>query len=272
MYTCGMTSTPSVRTSPPHARSTVARAITVGVLAGFAAGLFGVGGGIVIVPGLVMVAAFEQRSAHATSLAAIVVIATAGAVGYAQAGEVEWLVAAAMTVGGLVGAPIGSQLLNAFSERTLKIGFAVVLVLTALRLVVGGTPAVSESVSTSAVALGGFALLGIAGGVIAGLLGVGGGIITVPALTIIAGLPLVVAKGTSLAVIVPTAAVGTMRNHRAGHVDLRSAVAVSAGGVISAYGASHLSLDLDPELSTRLFAGLLTVTAIRLARRALSTT
>lgn len=223
-----------------------------------------------VVPALVTLAAFEQRAAHATSLASIVVIAASGAVGYAQAGKVEWSVAAVMALGGLVGAPIGSHLLDRFSDRTLKTGFAVVLALTALRLVVGGTPAVSESPSTSTAALVGFALLGAAGGVIAGLLGVGGGLVTVPALTIIAGLPLVVAKGTSLAVIVPTAAVGTMRNQRLGHVDLRSAVVVSAGGVVSAYGASHLSLGLDEELSSTLFAGLLTLTAARLLRRAIA--
>lgn len=60
------------------------------MIAGFTSGLFGVGGGIIIVPALVLLAAFDQKVATATSLMAIVPIAISGMVGYAIDGEVDF--------------------------------------------------------------------------------------------------------------------------------------------------------------------------------------
>ncbi len=252
--------------APP--RPPRARVLAVGVLAGGAAGLFGVGGGIVIVPALVVVVAFAQRRAHATSLAAIVVISLSGAVGYAVAGEISWPIAAAMSAGGLVGAPVGTHLLQRLPQHVLQLGFAGLLLVTAVRIAIGGGGDGELLTDIGVLGFIAFVALGFAGGVVAGLMGVGGGIITVPALTILAGLPLVVAKGTSLAVIVPTALVGTLRNGRSGEVDLGAAGLVAGGGIITAFAASQVSLDLDPQISSVSFAALLTVTALRLGRKA----
>ena len=71
-------------------------------------------------------------------------------------------------------------------------------------------------------------------GVLAGLLGVGGGIVIVPVLTIAFGVPLVLAKGTSLLVIIPTAVVGTIRNRSAGLTALRPGLVGGGAGVVSA--------------------------------------
>src|SRR5690606_24378507 len=96
----------------------------------------------------------------------------------------------------------------------------------------------------------------------------GGGVIMVPALTILAGFPLVIAKGTSLAVIVPASAIGTWRNRRNGNLDLPAAAAVGLAGIASSFGASKISLGLDAGLSAALFAGLLIVTAARMVLKA----
>jgi uncharacterized membrane protein YfcA len=72
------------------------RLILIGFLAGLASGLFGVGGGIVMVPLLVWLVAFDQHRAHATSLAAIVVIAAAGAIVFGNAGSIDYVVAGLM--------------------------------------------------------------------------------------------------------------------------------------------------------------------------------
>jgi uncharacterized membrane protein YfcA len=109
-------------------------------------------------------------------------------------------------------------------------------------------------------------LLGVASGILAGLLGVGGGIIIVPVLTLAFGVPHVVAKGTSLAVILPTAVIGTVRNRRSQLTALTPAAVVGLAGMTSAYAASKLSLELDPAVSQTLFAALLTLVAARLAR------
>jgi uncharacterized membrane protein YfcA len=97
---------------------------------------------------------------------------------------------------------------------------------------------------------------------------VGGGVIIVPVLTLVFGLPLVLAKGTSLAVIVPTAVLGTFRNRASGLTAIRPGIVVGLAGVASALLASQLSLGLDPELSAALFAALLLVVAVRLVLQA----
>lgn len=245
------------------------RAVVVGLLAGFTSGLFGVGGGVVIVPGLVMLARFPQRLAHGTSLTAIVPIALAGMAGYAVAGEVDLAVALLVAAGGLVGAPLGVAALARLSNRFLQLGFAGVLLLTAVRMVMEEGDGVGRVVIGVGDAIG-YVVTGLAAGMLAGLMGVGGGVIIVPLLTIVFGFPLVLAKGTSLAVIVPTALVGTLRNIRHRTTDLRAGVLVGAAGVLTAAAASQISLGLDPTLSAWLFAALLVLVAVRLVRRARS--
>ena len=242
------------------------QAVAVGVAAGVASGLFGVGGGVVIVPGLVMVAALDQRRAQGTSLTAIVPIALAGVVGYATGDEVDWPVAGFVAVGAVLGAPIGTSLLRRAPQQVLARGFAALLVLTAVRMVVGDVDGAGRDGIDAAAALG-YATGGLGAGALAGLMGVGGGVVIVPLLTILFGFPLVLAKGTSLAVIVPTAIVGTVRNARHGTTDLRIGGLVGVGGVVTAWLAARVSLDLDPVLSAVLFAALLVLTAVRLARR-----
>ena len=106
----------------------------VGVLAGVASGLLGVGGGIVIVPLLVLWAGYAQRDAHAWSLGAIVPIALAGLIAYGVAGRVQLPEAAALTVGSLVGAAIGADLLSRLPERTLKLAFGLALIAISLSM------------------------------------------------------------------------------------------------------------------------------------------
>jgi uncharacterized protein len=244
-------------------RRTIARAAAVGALAGGLSGLFGVGGGILIVPGLVLVLGMPQRRAHATSLAAIIPIAAAGWVGYALAGAVHWLAAGLLIAGSAVGAVVGTRALGRIPERGLRITFAVFLLVAAAALpfeVRAGVGAASIDAAAGALLVG----LGLVAGALAGLLGVGGGIVMVPGLVLLASVPQVTAKGTSLVVIIPTALVGTIGNLRRGDVDLPAAAAVGAGGVVTSFMASRLSLRLDPVLSAILFGILLVAMAVRL--------
>jgi len=111
------------------------RVMVVGLLAGLLAGIFGVGGGILIVPGLMWVLAMEQRRAHGTSLAAVLPISIAGLVPYLVAGNVQWVKAAALVAGSLIGAIYGVKVLAVIDKRRLAFGFAALMVLSAARLV-----------------------------------------------------------------------------------------------------------------------------------------
>lgn len=248
--------------------------VVAGLVAGFTSGLFGVGGGIVIVPALTLLARFPPKLATGTSLTAIVPISIAGAIGYATSGEVDLAYAALVAVGALAGAVAGTRWLETISVPALQLAFSALMVVTAVRLVAGGDGDGTGRTDLTLAVAAGLVLLGAAAGVLAGLFGVGGGVIIVPVLTIVFGLPLVLAKGTSLAVILPTALMGTLRNRTSGLTALRPGVVVGLAGVVSAFAASQVSLGLDPHLSALLFAALLLVVAARLgwtARRSADT-
>jgi hypothetical protein len=114
----------------------VPKLVGIGLLAGFFGALFGVGGGIVIVPLLVLVLAFDQRRASATSLAAILVSSAAGAVVYALLGELKPGAAALVGIPAVAGVLLGAALQQRIPVDRLTIGFAVLLAAVGVRLLV----------------------------------------------------------------------------------------------------------------------------------------
>jgi len=250
-------------TAAEQSTGKLVQTVLVGLAAGFLSGLFGVGGGILIVPALVLLLGMTQRLAHGTSLAAVLPIAVAGVVGFALEDSIDWPVAAALVVGAMGGAVIGTHALQVLSPTALARVFAIVLVISAARLVLDDSEGAGRSELT-VLAVVGLVLIGVLSGTLAGLLGVGGGVVMVPAMILLFGITAAVAKGTSLAVIVPTSVIATQRNLRNRNADLRSAAAVGLAGVVSAYVASKISVGLDEQLSNALFAGLLTFVAVRM--------
>jgi len=108
--------------------------IGIGLAAGFLSGLFGVGGGILIVPMLVAFAAFGPRPAMATSLAAILFSAAAGTVAYAFAQRVDWRDAALIGIPAAFGSLGGTWLQQRIRARPLVLAFSVLLAATAVKL------------------------------------------------------------------------------------------------------------------------------------------
>ena len=100
----------------------------IGVCGGLLSGLLGVGGGVVMVPLLVLWASYGQRDAHAISLGAIIPISIAGIATYGIAGEVRWWDALALAAGSIVGAQIGAGILTRIDERLLKVIFGTFLI------------------------------------------------------------------------------------------------------------------------------------------------
>ncbi|HKB94798.1 MAG TPA: sulfite exporter TauE/SafE family protein [Gaiellaceae bacterium] len=110
------------------------RLILIGLAAGFFSALFGVGGGIIIVPLLLIFARWEMRSATATSLAAIGITATAGVVAYVVHGDVQADYAALLGIPAAAGALGGATLQQRVHVRTLSYLFAALLVAIAIRM------------------------------------------------------------------------------------------------------------------------------------------
>lgn len=240
--------------------------LVVGLGAGFLSGVFGVGGGILVVPGLMMFVRMEQRRAHGTSLAAVLPIAVASLVTYWAHDHVDWPVALWLSIGALAGAFVGASLLAIISKRNLALVFAIVLAIVGIRLffTVSGD---GRGEITVLVALA-YVLLGLVTGALSGLLGIGGGAIMVPIMAVLFGIPSVIAKGTSLAVIIPTALMGTVRNRSNANVDITAAVVVGVTGVVMAVVGAWVSARMSDAVSNALFAVLLIAVAVRMLRQA----
>jgi uncharacterized membrane protein YfcA len=111
-----------------------ALALALGFAAGVGSGLLGVGGGMVMVPGLVLALGATQHQAHATSLVAIVPIGLVGFIVFAIHGNVHYGYAGLFVAGALAGAPAGARLMTRLPERALAVIFAGVMVFSAIRL------------------------------------------------------------------------------------------------------------------------------------------
>ena len=113
--------------------------LAIGLGAGILSGVFGIGGGIVIVPALIYLAKFEPQQAVGTSLAALVVPigAAIGAVTYYRAGHLDVKAAVLIVVGMAIGAMLGSQVATHVDATLLKKGFAVLMVVMAVKMWVG---------------------------------------------------------------------------------------------------------------------------------------
>jgi uncharacterized protein len=110
--------------------------------------------------------------------------------------------------------------------------------------------------------------LGLAGGVLAGLFGVGGGIVFVPALTLGLGLGQLSAEATSLAAIVPVVAVGSFRQNRSGLVEWRSAAIIGACSLVGVLIGAEIALEVPETTLRRAFAAFLLLSAVQMALRA----
>ena len=246
--------------APTAGHVTTGVAIAIGLGAGLLAGLFGVGGGLIIVPGLLIFGRMDRRLAHGTSLGSTLIIAIASLLTYLIHGNVDWAIAALLAVGSVAGAVIGTHLLQIVPKAVLVYVFVAVVLLTAARLFtttdVSGQHDVT--IGTALVLL----LVGLVAGTLAGLLGIGGGVIMVPAMVVLLGMSPAMAKGTSVAVIVPTAFIGTIRNRSNRNADLRTAGIVGACGAVTAVIGASISDRLGDQTANVMFAGLLVTVAI----------
>lgn len=231
---------------------TLARDLALGLGAGLLSGFFGVGAGIIVTPLLVLVLHFAQKRAQATSLVMVSCAATAGLITYATASYVAWLPALFIILGSLTGVWIGSHFVQKIPDRKLQLAFGLFLILIALYMLLSNPDAAASKLPdltalpnlTALVAIG-YLLTGLAMGILAALLGIGGGILLIPMLIYFFGFSQLLASGTSLVVMIPTALLGATRLSRAGLTDwpmgLRLGVGAACGALVGALLAQRVS-------------------------------
>ncbi|RSX51790.1 permease [Bifidobacterium goeldii] len=235
--------------------------VVAGLVCGLLSGLFGIGGGTVIVPALVLIG-LSQRHAAATSLAAIVPTSISGVISYATEGNVNWIAALLLAAGVIAGSQLGSLLLSRLPEIALRWIWVVFLIFVIIQQIVF-TPARDGHLVLhfwSGVFL---VLLGVVVGSIAGVLGIGGGAIMMPALSFLFGASDLMARGTSLLVMFPGAISGTFANWKRGIVHLKSGLIIGVCAMITAPLGTHIAGWISPRAGSLLFAAWLTFLAIR---------
>jgi uncharacterized membrane protein YfcA len=205
--------------------------ILLGIAAGYLSGLFGVGGGIIVVPMLLMLG-LDQRLAAGTSVAAILPTSIVGAIGYAISGNVDWLAGLMLAIGIVAGAQLGTYLLAKLPKDVLFWMFVAFLAIVIVNLWLS-VPQRDAEIAIDVWTGAALVLTGLITGILSGLLGVGGGIIVVPVLMFLFGASDLIAKGTSLLMMVPGSISATIGNTRRRNVDLRSAAIVGLAACVA---------------------------------------
>jgi len=247
-------------------------ACLLGAAAGTLGGLFGIGGGLVMVPGMVLFLAIPQHRAHATSLAAMIASASAAVVPLALADRIDWDTGGFLLLGSIGGAYLGARIFARIPEVWLAGGFVALALASAVRMFLEGDAPGAAATGTASIdaswgGVAGLVVIGFGAGVLGALMGVGGGIVYVPALVTLYGFEQHLAQGTSLAVIVPTAVVAAITHSRRGQVDWRLALLLGGGGLAGGWAGARLALALDAPLLRMLFASFLVLMALRMLWR-----
>ena len=230
--------------------------------------MFGVGGGIIMVPLFVWLIGLDQRHASATSLIAIIPSAVAGAIQYAVAGHLDIVVGLLIAAGGIAGSLVGTRLLKTLPLGWLRWLFIALLLVTAIRLLFEVPSRGSDIVLTPGV-VAGLIVLGLVMGVASGLFGIGGGVIAVPVLITLFGASDLLAKGTSLLAMIPTALTGAVANTRNGLVRPLDGIIAGIAATAASFGGVAVAFLLTPQLASILFAVLLVIAITQMVVRAI---
>jgi len=228
----------------------------LGAAAGALGGMMGVGGGVLLVPLLVHVMRQPQHDAQAVSLAFIIATAVVAVMPYLASERLDWGLAAALSIGAVPGVILGARTSRRMSALWLRRAFGVAVLATALQLLIappapGGAPVPWPWPADLA--------LGLGVGFLAGLLGLGGGTILVPALVLAQRIPQHVAQGVSLLLIIPVGIAGAATHARAGSLPFRLLPGLLLGGAAGGLAGALLAQQIAGPALSRIFALFLVV-------------
>lgn len=250
----------------------IALAVAFGAIIGLTLGALGAGGSILAVPVLVHVVGLPVGTATATSLVAVGVSAAAGSFGHRA--RIRWDTAAWFVATGTAGAVVGAAIGRRLDDDVVLLAFSALILVAAQRMLTAcpSCTRVGEERALDGDTGGGnrdrpgwrlvtTALAGVIVGLLTGLFGVGGGFVILPALTLVLGLNMPAAIGTSLVIVAGNALTAlAVRGPTA--VDWPIALAITAPMMIGSLAGAALAGRLDAERSLRAFAALLVLVAL----------
>lgn len=238
----------------------------LGLGAGFIGGLLGIGGGVIIVPGLVLALHFSQHLAQGTSLTALLLMSLVGTASYLLYGHGDIVLGLQMGAGGVAGAVLGTRIAHSVNGRVLRLVFATVLIYIGLRMIIHSSQECAAAAAACAKPTTPFgwlpqlAAIGFTSGTLGSILGVAGGFITTPGLVMLLGVAQQTAQGISFSAMPFTLLVGVMAYRREASIDLRSALRVGIAGAAGVFAGTHVACNISGSaLRTMFGVGLLLI-------------
>lgn len=222
--------------------------LLLGLVVGIFGGMFGLGGGIIMVPLLLFLFKKDVHTATATSLAVIGPMALSGSISNIFTGNISYAAFIFMSLGSMGGAYLGASWQKKVPQEILRkiLGIAVLLVsLTLLFRFFNSTAGIFPA--EGMVFFGLLLIFGVFVGIFSGMLGLGGGIIMLPLLMTGFGFTAHMATATSLAIIVPTSIAGSVKNYKTGTLDtllfIRLAIGAVLGSTLGTIIAQYIAND-----------------------------
>jgi len=244
----------------------------IGLIAGVFAGFFGVGGGILIVPLLILVAHVDQRQASVTSLVAIIPTSLVAASTFLVSGSVpldQTVFGLIIAIGSTITAPLGAWALRTWNTVTVRWIFITILLIAAIQ-VLYQLPDRNSHLEWSTATVLVLIASGAAMGFVAGLLGVGGGLLIVPLLVIGFGVSDLTAKALSLIAMFPAAISGTIGSARAGVVDWKAGISLGIPMALASTVGVWLATITPVEWASPLLAAVLIYAVTQLTLRTIT--
>jgi uncharacterized membrane protein YfcA len=237
----------------------MAAALGLGLAIGILLGLLGGGGSILAVPALVYGVGTPLAVAVPTSLLVVGVSSATAVLPRLRQGQVAWRIAGVFGAAGAGAAFAGAAVNRLLDPRVVLVGFAALMVGAGVRMLreqlpVGGDCALPGGGVNWRGCLPKAIGSGVVVGFLTGIFGVGGGFLIIPALVLLLGLPMTVAVGTSLVIIVTNSVAGFAAHAGGAALDYRIALAFTAAAVVGSLASARVASRLPAERLRRWFA------------------
>jgi uncharacterized membrane protein YfcA len=264
-------------------------AFVVSIAAGGFGALVGLGGGLILVPLLTLGLALDVRGAIAVSLLGVIAVSTSASATYLRSGLADRRLGLSLLGATAIGGIIGGFTAGVLDARVLSGVFGIVLLLVAVQMVRSRSSQVSEvidepgrlefdwsyvepttgkEVAYRARNVGPAAAVSVFAGALSGLLGIGGGVVNVPTMNVLMGIPIRVATTTSTYMLAATAVASAVLYFSRGEMDPLLAAPVVIGMIIGARGGARLSHRVPHGVLTLLFVVVAAFFAVQMLMRA----
>jgi len=257
----------------------------IAFLIGIVAAMLGIGGGVFMVPALVLLPWYglDPAVASGTSLAAIIFTSLSSTFRYRKQKRIDYLLGLALASTTIPGAFLGSYSKSLIETRLLGLIFAFFLIFVAARMFLGKRKGEDKNmvrkvgrgktrklidsygdVFTYSVDIRVIPFLGLAAGFSSGLLGIGGGAVLVPAMNLGIGVPIHIAAATSMFIMIFTSTAGTLTNLWLNQIRFDYAVLLAAGIIFGAQLGAHYAAKVSARNLQRMFGIILIIASIRM--------